>query len=153
MLDTTFLPRPTPARGRRSALWTLLDRPVPQPVDADARPTGGHHRTEALAAACPVHPARAAAHAAYRMVEGGGPKALDAALTVIEAEARALRLAVLRQEEALKLLCLHASDEWARSVAESVLDAPADPLAPCLPATLYDRDLAESAACNPGAAR
>ncbi|HLS58916.1 MAG TPA: hypothetical protein VK022_04745 [Paracoccaceae bacterium] len=145
MLDTTLRPKPSPARGKRSALWALLGLVPSREADGDVRHAAGDP-SPLPADAYPVHPSRAAAHAAYRTVEGGGPKALDAALAVVEAEARALRLAVLRQEEALKLLRLYASDEWARSVAKSVLEAPAAPLAPSLPVTLYDRELAESTA-------
>lgn len=153
MLDTALRPKPTLVRARRATLRDLfgLAAPVlPEPETRAANPDGP---PDAPAPAYPVHPARAAAHAAYRAVEGGGPKALDAALAVIEAEARALRLTVLRQEEALKLLRLYASDEWARLIAARVLDVPSDPLAPCLPASLYDRGLAEGATCCCGGHR
>jgi hypothetical protein len=82
----------------------------------------------------PAHPRRAAAHAAFRAVVGGGPREVDAALAVAEAEARDLRLRYLAQEEALKLLRLYAVDAWARSVAGHALERPVrrDDLPPCL---------------------
>lgn len=151
MLDTAaLLPKPARARGKRSALRALLGLAPSRQADAEVRPAAADEPSPFPATTSRVHPLRAAAHAAYRTVEGGGPKALDAALAVIEAEARTLQLAIRRQEEALKLLRLYASDDWARSVARSVLDTPAAPLAPCLPATLHDRALAEGAASGRG---
>jgi hypothetical protein len=145
MLDTTL--RPAPARSRRGAIWDLFLRAAPEvaplptePSEADAPPPRAYR----------VHPARATAHAAYAEVVGGGPRALDAALAVVEAELRAARLQALQQEEALKLLRLYASDQWARSVAERALEPAPAALAACLPRTLHDPDLAEGRACTCG---
>jgi hypothetical protein len=106
------------------------------------------------AAGPPGPPARATAHAAYAEVVGGGPRALDAALAVVEAELRTARLQALQQEEALKILRLYASDEWARTVAERALDPVPAPrpaaLASCLPRALHDPDLAEGRPCTCG---
>jgi hypothetical protein len=98
--------RPDAAAGAEAA------RPAPEP------------RTREKAWTPPPHPGRAAAHAAFRAVVGGGPRAVDAALAVAEAAARDLRLRCLEQEEALKLLRLYATDDWARSVAARALDRP-----------------------------
>jgi hypothetical protein len=96
------------------------------------------------------HPCRANAHAAFASVVGGGPRALDAALAVVEAEARAIRLRLMAQEEALKLLRLYASDQWARSVAQQALGPADTQLAPCLPGYLYDPTLADTRPCTCG---
>jgi hypothetical protein len=127
-----------PAEDAYSTGAVALPAPQPEAWAHAAEPACGHA----------VHAARAAAHAAYRAVVGGGPRALDAALAVAEAEARTLRLRCLAQEEALKLLRLYAVDDWARSVAAHALERPVrrDDLL----AFLHDPDLAEGAPCRCG---
>jgi hypothetical protein len=151
MLDTAL----RPARARPGAIWDLFLRAAselpPRATTPEPEPaTTAHVHT--------VEPARAAAHAAYAEVVGGGPRALDAALAVVEADLRRARLQALQQEEALKLLRLYATDQWARSVAERALEPAPEPtpepglnaLTACLPRTLHDPDLAEGRPCSCG---
>jgi hypothetical protein len=165
MLDTSMSKAaPTPRPKTSAFAWLRAREPQvragrPERIDAGELPCAGvrsgGHAAQAAAAPAPYvpHPRLAGAHAAFATVEGGGPRALDAALGVVEAESLVLRMRLLAQEEALKLLRLYATDKWARSVAEKALAAPQASLAPCLPGYLYDPSLAERGACHCGERR
>jgi hypothetical protein len=159
-IATPHVARPRPAPAALAWLFPRQAEPAgPGVAVAGSAALDAHPAARAPAAAVVrprahvPHPRRAAAHAAFAAVEGGGPRALDAALAVVEAEARALRLRLLTQEEALKLLRLYATDEWARSVAGQALSAPEVRLATSLPAYLYDPELAETGTCSCGRVR
>jgi hypothetical protein len=123
----------------------IVPAPFGDRVDATAAEPSGEDRRASTRQSSAL---RAVAQAAYIEVVGGGPRALDAALGVLEADATMLRERLAAQEEALKLLGLYASDAWARSVAAKALAAPCRGYSAALPAFLYDADLAATGACG-----
>jgi hypothetical protein len=68
-----------------------------------------------------VRAVRANAHAAHDSVEGGGDKAIDAALAVVESEWRACRDERDALAEALKAIRLYAGEAQVRRLAAEAL--------------------------------
>jgi hypothetical protein len=91
---------------------TALDRSARRPAVWETGPGGE---------ADPAVSRRAHAHAAYRSVEGSPQAALDAALSVIEAEVSRLRGTVLAYGEALKEIEVYGRDPSVRSTAAAAL--------------------------------
>ncbi|MCC5975340.1 MAG: hypothetical protein JJT81_14995 [Rubellimicrobium sp.] len=88
---------------------------------------------------------RLAAEGAFAEVQGGGDRALHAALNVFAVETEALRARVEMQVEVLKLIRGYASDPWLRSLAEAALATEGGDLSAWLPLFLHDPDIAREA--------
>jgi hypothetical protein len=81
---------------------------------------------------------RAAAEAAFRTVEAGGPAALDLAFDVFGDHIETVERRLERQAEALKAIQLYAPDPWVRRIAQQALIDGASPLE--LPSFLVDAE-------------
>jgi hypothetical protein len=112
-MRSMLIDRPdTGARGLRAWLARIAGTPEPAVPALPALATGFENRVRAL---------RADARAAYRSVEGSEDAALDAALSVLEAEWQAARAARDGYAEALKAIRVYARDTGARALAERAL--------------------------------
>lgn len=144
MMQEVKLHRSPPAGG---LAWGMTVDKVPAhrtprptfPADVLAQPADHGARRAA------ADRLRLAAEGAFAEVQGGGDRALHAALNVFAVETEALRARVEMQVEVLKLIRGYASDPWLRSLAEAALATEGGDLSAWLPLFLHDPDIAREA--------